>query len=198
MRTGSYLVYIIYSMNLQKTSKNNPNVNNVTNRLTTVLFIIYLIALYWILLLKLGVRFSYMGNRKVNLIPFSEPLILNGKMDVGEIILNVVIFVPLGIFAGILFKRWIFKKQLFFFFLISLIVEGLQFILAVGAFDITDIITNTVGGIIGLMIFKAIEKAFNNSVKAQKFINIIAAMGTALMILLLLLLKMNMLPVRYQ
>ena len=184
-------------MNLQKT-RNNPKVNNGTNRLTTVLFIIYLIALYWILLLKLGVRFSYMGNRRVNLIPFSEPLILNGKMDVGEIILNVVIFVPLGIFAGILFERWIFKKQLFFFFLISLIVEGLQFILAVGAFDITDIITNTVGGIIGLMIFKAIEKAFNNRVKAQKFINIIATMGTALMILLLLLLKMNMLPVRYQ
>jgi len=70
--------------------------------------------------------------------------------------------------------------------------------LAVGAFDITDIITNTLGGIIGLMIFKAIEKAFNNSVKAQKFINIISAVGTALMVLLLLLLKMNMLPVRYQ
>jgi glycopeptide antibiotics resistance protein len=173
-------------------------VYNVTNRLTTVLFIIYLIVLSWILLFKLGVRFSYMGNRSVNLIPFSEPLILNGKIDVGEIILNVVIFVPLGIYAGILFEKWIFGKKLFFFFLVSLIVEGLQFILAVGAFDITDIITNTLGGIIGLMIFEAIEKAFNNSVKAQKFINIIAAIGTVLIILFLVLLKMNMLPVRYQ
>ena len=76
--------------------------------------------------------------------------------------------------------------------------EALQFILRAGAFDITDIITNTLGGIIGLMIFEAIEKVFNNSVKAQKFINIIAAIGTVLMISLLLLLKMNMLPVRYQ
>jgi glycopeptide antibiotics resistance protein len=173
-------------------------VYNVTNRLTTVLFIIYLIVLSWILLFKLGVRFSYMGNRRVNLIPFSEPLILNGKIDVGEIILNVVIFVPLGIYAGILFEKWFFGKKLFFFFLISLIVEGLQFILAVGAFDITDIITNTLGGIIGLMIFEAIEKAFNNSVKAQKLINIIAAIGTVLIILFFVLLKMNMLPVRYQ
>ena len=105
---------------------------------------------------------------------------------------------PLGVYTGILFERWIFGRKLFFLFLISLIVEGLQFILAVGAFDITDIITNTLGGIIGLTIFKAIEKGFNNSVKAQKFINIISAVGTALMILLLLLLKMNMLPVRYQ
>lgn len=85
-------------MNLQKTWSNNSKVNKVTNRLTAVLFIIYLIALYWILLLKLGVRFSYIENRSVNLIPFSEPLILNGKIDVGEIMLNVVIFVPLGIF----------------------------------------------------------------------------------------------------
>ena len=173
--------------------KEQSKVNNVTNRLTTVLFIIYLIALYWILLLKLGVRFSYMGNRRANLIPFSEPLILNS-----ENILNVVIFVPLGIYAAILFERWISGKKLLFFFLLSLLVEGLQYILRVGAFDVTDMITNTLGGVIGLMIFKAVEKAFNNSVKAQKFINIIAAIGTVLMILLLLLLKMDMLPVRYQ
>jgi len=198
MRTGSYQYNVINSMNLQKTGRNISRVNNVANRITIILFISYLVAICWILLFKLGVRFSYMGNRKVNLIPFSEPLILNGKIDVGEIILNVVIFVPLGVYTGILFERWIFGRKLFFLFLISLIVEGLQFILAVGAFDITDIITNTLGGIIGLTIFKAIEKGFNNSVKAQKFINIISAVGTALMILLLLLLKMNMLPVRYQ
>ena len=99
-------------MNLHETRRNNSKVNNVTSRLTTVLLIIYLIALSWILLFKLGVQFSYMGNRRINLIPFSEPLILNGKIDVGEIILNAVIFVPLGIYAGILFERWIFGKKL--------------------------------------------------------------------------------------
>jgi glycopeptide antibiotics resistance protein len=167
--------------------------NNVTNRLTTVLFLIYLIAICWILLFKLGVRFSYMEKRSVNLIPFSEPMILSG-----ENILNVVIFVPLGLYTGILFERMSLGKNLLFFLLLSSIVEGLQYILRVGAFDVTDIITNTLGGLIGLIIFRAIGKAFNNSVKAQKFINIIAATGTILMILLLVLLKMNMLPVRYQ
>src|SRR5688500_10600738 len=173
--------------------KGQSKVNNVANGLTTALFIIYLIALYWILLLKLGVRFSYMESRRVNLIPFRESVILNS-----ENILNVLIFVPLGIYAGILFERWILGKKLLFFFLLTLIVEGLQYILRVGAFDVTDIITNTSGALIGLMIFKGIEKAFDNNVKAQRFINKIAATGTILMILLLLLLKMNMLPVRYQ
>jgi glycopeptide antibiotics resistance protein len=180
-------------MNLQKYWRNNWKHNNSTNNLTIVLFVIYLIALFWILLFKLGVQFSYMRNRRVNLIPFSD-----GKMDVGEIILNVVIFVPLGIYAGVLLKRRTFSTKLFFFFLTGSMFEVLQFILRVGAFDITDIITNTLGGIIGLMILKAIEKLFKNSVKAQKFVNIIAAIGTILVISLLVLLKMNMLPVRYQ
>ena len=89
-------------------------VNNVKNSLTAVLFIIYLIAICWILLFKLGVRFSYMGQRSVNLIPFREPIILSG-----ENIFNVVIFVPLGIYTGILFERWIFSKKLLLLFLLS-------------------------------------------------------------------------------
>src|SRR3954451_16331088 len=176
-------------MDLQKHGGNYRKEITITNKVTTVLFIIYLIALFWILLFKLGVRFSYMESRSVNLIPFSESSISNGKIDFSEIILNVVIFVPLGIYAGVLFKRWTFGIKLFFCFLISLLFEALQFILRIGAFDITDIITNTVGGIIGLIIFKAIEKVFNNSVKAQKFVTIIAAIGTVLMISFLIITK---------
>ena len=179
-------------MNLQKTRRNNSKGNHTTNKVTTALFIIYLIAIFWILLFKLGVRFAYGGSTSVNLIPFSEPI------DRGEIILNVVIFVPLGIYAGVLFTKWSFGTKFLFIFLTSLMFEALQFILRIGAFDITDIITNILGGVIGLMIFKAIEELFNNSVKAQEFINIIAVIGTVLMISLLLLLKMNMLPIRYQ
>ena len=172
--------------------------NNLQNKVTKALLIIYLVALFWILLFKLGVRFSYMEKRDVNLIPFRQLFIPNGKIDLAEIILNVVIFIPLGIYAGTLFKRWSFGKNLFFFFLISLLFEILQFIFKIGAFDVTDIITNTIGGIIGLLMFIAIEKLLNNSVKTQKIINIIAATGTVVMIMLLLLLKLNMLPVRYQ
>ena len=185
-------------MNLQKYQMHNKNNNYAATRLTKLLLAVYLLVLLWILVLKLGVQFSYMDKRSVNLIPFREPLILNGKIDFGEMILNVVIFIPLGIYAGILFQRWTFWKKTFFFFIISLLIEGIQFILKVGAFDITDIITNTLGGIIGLMTYMAIEKIFKSSFKAQKFINIIAAIGTVLIILLLVLLKLNMLPVRYQ
>jgi glycopeptide antibiotics resistance protein len=139
-----------------------------------------------------------MGERKVNFIPFNQAINLNGKIDFAEMIMNVVIFIPLGIYAGMLFRKWMVIIFVFMFFVTSLIVEGLQFLLRVGAFDITDTITNTLGGIIGLMIFKAMEKLFTNSVQAQKSINIIAAIGTGLMILFFVLLKTNNLWIRYQ
>lgn len=66
----------------------NLKVNKGLNRLTLLLFTIYLIVLYWILLFKLGVRFSYIDKRSVNFIPFNDPTILNA-----ENILNVF---PLG------------------------------------------------------------------------------------------------------
>jgi glycopeptide antibiotics resistance protein len=89
-------------------------------------------------------------------------------------------------------------KKLFLFSLISLIIEVLQYIFGIGAFDITDIINNTLGGIIGLMIYTGLEKVFGNRTKTQKIINILATIGTVSMILLLFLLKTNRLGIRYQ
>jgi glycopeptide antibiotics resistance protein len=134
-----------------------------------------------------------MDKRSVNLVPFAGPSFISA-----ENILNVLIFVPLGLYTGILFEKWSFGKKLLFIFLFSFLVEGLQYMLRIGAFDLTDIITNTSGGIIGLMISKGFEKAMNNSVKAQKIINVVSAAGTLTIIILLVLLKMNKLPIRYQ
>ncbi|ARP49665.1 hypothetical protein B6259_01395 [Ruminococcaceae bacterium CPB6] len=160
--------------------------NSKTNKLTKVLFVIYLIAVFWIIVFKFNLPFSNLGYmRSINIIPFNESLVINGKLAFREIIMNVAIFIPLGIYSGILFKKWTIGKKIFLFFLISLICEIFQFILGVGASDITDIINNTLGGIIGLVIYKGIEKISKNSIKAQKIINIIATIGTILMISLL-------------
>lgn len=185
-------------MKLKKDWKSNKADNGMSNRLSTVLLISYLIVLVWIILFKFGVRFSYMEYRSVNLIPFSEYFSSTGKIDLSEIVLNVIIFIPLGVYTGVLFNRWKLSGKLFFFFLISFLFEGLQYVISIGAFDLTDIITNVLGGVLGLIIYIAVEKIFSNKVRAQKFVNAIGAIGTVLMITLLVLLKLNMLPVRYQ
>ncbi|SFB19535.1 VanZ family protein [Algoriphagus aquimarinus] len=163
------------------------------DRQTKSLLLIYLIVLGWIILLKLGVQFSYMEERKINLIPFA-----NGYYSMMETTLNVVIFIPLGIYARILFRDGAFGFNLLFFFLTSLMLEGLQFVFKFGTFDITDLLTNTTGGIIGYLLFWALQKFIGNHLKAQKYINSIAAIGTFLIVLLLVLLKLNLLPISYQ
>ncbi|MCP9768532.1 VanZ family protein [Lacihabitans sp. LS3-19] len=171
---------------------------NDSTKLTILLFSIYLAALAWILIFKLGVRFSYMEQRQVNLIPFVDYFSKTGKLDLAEVIMNIFIFIPLGVYAAILFKRWFFISNVFFFFLTSLLVESIQFVFKIGAFDSSDIITNTFGGIIGFFLFQLFAKVFNSSEKAQKITNVIAGIATFLMIIFLILLKTNQLGVRYQ
>lgn len=185
-------------MQVQQKELLRQHAGSGANKLTTALLLVYLAALGWILLLKLGVRFSYMNTRRVSLIPFREYLVYHGRMDKSQILLNVLVFVPLGIYISILFSHRSFGTRLLCCFLISLGVESLQYALAVGAFDSTDIITNTLGGAIGLLVFRVMKGALGSHAKAQKLFNTLAVIGTALVLLLLLLLKMNMLPVRYQ
>jgi glycopeptide antibiotics resistance protein len=160
------------------------------NRVTIVLFIVYLVAVFWIIVLKLNVQFSNIGTRNINLIPYKAPLLLNATPDYGEMIMNVLIFVPLGLYAGILFKSWSFGKKVFLAFSVSFLCEVFQFILRIGLFDTTDLVNNTLGGIIGLIIYKGIEKAMGSS-KAQKYINVFSLIGTFSVLLFLFLLKME-------
>ena len=143
------------------------------NYLTKVLFIFYILALIWIILFKM--QFSFKGlvtSRSINLIPFGESIMVNGMIDVKEIIANVLIFIPFGIYISMLKSEWTFIKKVGSGFIISFAVEILQFIFAIGASDITDIIGNTLGGIIGIGIFYAFYKVFRE--KAIKIINVVA------------------------
>lgn len=163
------------------------------DKLTKSLFVIYLIVMGWIILLKLGVQFSYMEERRLNMVPFA-----NGYYSMMETIMNVVIFIPMGMYAGILLRNKAFGMKLLFFFLTSLLLEGLQYVFKFGAFDITDLLTNTTGGIIGYLLYLGFRAFFKNPLKAQKSFNLIFGLGTILIVSLLILLKLNMLPIRYQ
>lgn len=155
-------------------------------KVTKLLFTIYLIALVWIILFKLSLSFEDLGHmRSINLIPFNESLVLNNKLDFSEIIMNVIIFMPLGIYIGILCPNRSAGRKIFLFFLVSLLCEVFQYILGVGASDITDIINNTVGGIVGLLVYFGLVKIFKDRLKAQRFINVLAGIGTTLMVVVL-------------
>lgn len=169
-----------------------------SDKLTTILLAIYLLILIWILLLKFGVNFSYMEKRNFNLIPFKNLIHAKRKIAFAEPILNVLIFIPLGTYIGVLFRNWPFLKKVFLIFSLSFFIEILQFWLKIGAFDSTDVVTNTLGGVLGILIYIITSKLFKNQKKAQQFVNIVAVVFTLFLLTLLILLKLDMLPIRYR
>lgn len=153
---------------------------NTQRNLTRILFTIYLFILIWILLFKMSFSMEELyRSRSINLIPFGGTAIVNGKIHLAEIINNILVFVPVGVYACMLKSDWSIIKKVSVAFTISFVVEVLQFIFAIGATDITDLIGNTLGGIIGIVIFYLFAKVFKN--KTISIFNILASISTVLL-----------------
>lgn len=75
-----------------------------------------------------------------------------------ESILNVLVFVPLGLYFGVLLDKNSMIQKVGLVAAASLLLEITQYILAVGATDIMDLISNTIGGGVGLAICFAARK----------------------------------------
>ncbi|MES5261730.1 VanZ family protein [Priestia megaterium] len=160
---------------------------NNQNKITAGLFAIYLFALTWIIVFKM--QFSLQGLpdfRKINLIPFAGSAKVNNQIYFNEIIYNVLAFIPFGIYISMLKPNWSFLKKIVVIAGVSLLFEILQFIFAIGASDITDLIGNTLGGIIGVGVYIVFCKLF--STKANKILNILTSLGVIFLVALVLVL----------
>jgi len=130
-----------------------------SRKLTIALFVIYLAALSWMILLKLHFSFADVtAVRSVNLIPFGGMLVLGGAPSYHEILYNALAFVPLGLFVCVLRKKRLTAGVIAPIALTSLFFEVVQYIFAIGASDITDLLANTIGGILGIGIFLIFRK----------------------------------------
>lgn len=111
------------------------------------------------------------GIKDINIIPFNIIIkeiiefnkdITSFKTFILNIIGNVVIFVPVGIFAAYLWN-FSLKRTAVFGFLISLTIESTQLLLPRTS-DVDDLMLNTFGTVIGYFIYKFIK---NHFVKTQ-------------------------------
>ena len=133
-------------------------------KLTKVLLMVYLLALTWIILFKLQMDFSNlrdMNYRSVNLIPFAGSGIVNDRVDV---------------YVSMLKPDGGFWKKVLPIFCVSLFYEVMQYVLAIGGSDITDLIGNTLGGVVGIGVFAGLYRLFGK--KIIKILNILALIGT--------------------
>jgi glycopeptide antibiotics resistance protein len=150
------------------------------------LLVIYVVILIWLILFKFSHHISPIldhQQRSLNLIPFGAPKIVNGRISLGEAVYNFLFFVPLGLLLGVNFKKSGFLPKLYFVLLFSLTAELIQYIFAIGATDITDLITNTAGGFLGLKLY-SVSKRF---IAVKKLDNVIITISTLLLLSFLLL-----------
>lgn len=118
-------------------------------------------GLYCLFCLYLAAVFSLVGIPNVtyfrpelnlNLIPFWGMV-----KDLKNSILNIALFVPLGLFIPLMWTRFRrFLPAAVFGFCLSLTIELLQ-MLTFRATDVNDLITNLVGTVIGFLLIKPVS-----------------------------------------
>lgn len=152
-------------MQKKKTEGKHKFLGNELNKpLLGIAFGIYLFLLIWVIGLKfnsqwlpdLGVemRSIPLKNRGA-FIPF-KTFIDNGLYFELEYFLNVILYIPMGLILPFIIKKpWLSALLVF---LSSLIFELAQLFTGFGGFDTTDIICNTLGGFLGLLVFYMFRK----------------------------------------
>lgn len=114
------------------------------------LFVVYLALLAWVVLWKLQMPYVGEGElRHVKLVPFAQTA-EDGASEPAEVIANVLLFVPFGIYLGVLAPSFRWSRLAGVLAGSSLVLEVVQYVLAIGSADVTDIVVNTLGGLSGL------------------------------------------------
>ena len=115
---------------------------NANRAAVCLVFSLYLAAVDAVAGLPCLLRFRF--DRNLNLKPFAYLF-----SDFGNSFLNVLLFIPLGLFLTVLWKRYrSFLRTILFGFGFSLVIELLQMFTR-RATDVNDLMTNTLGAALG-------------------------------------------------
>jgi len=157
--------------------------------LSTCIFIMFFIIIIWIITFKCNlvqsITDTYLFFKEMtvierinfDLVPFKDyiegPFISQIKTIIEDDILNILFFVPLGMYASLFIKKHKFIKVILFSFLLSLFFEIFQLFSLIGSFSTKDLITNVLGSIIGYFIYRLMYKKENSQLKI-KIYNVIS------------------------
>ena len=117
--------------------------------------------LYFVFATYLAAVYLFVGMPTLQFMRFELSLTLTPFLpmiaDFKNTILNIILFIPLGIMLPFLWNKYdTLRETLFFGFLMSLAIELLQ-ILTYRATDINDLIANTIGAVLGYFVFRIIS-----------------------------------------
>lgn len=141
-----------------------------TKLAVNTLMYIYISLVLYVTLMPIVVSLPFIFNHpyvSMNMIPFDD--YFSGRGDtVRQIILNVIMMMPFG-FLLPLVKKQNLLSCFFWTFLFSLGIELNQpLINGFRAADITDLITNTIGGLLGYLLYLVFKPLINKIMSQLK------------------------------
>nr|WP_319489711.1 VanZ family protein [uncultured Caproiciproducens sp.] len=125
--------------------------------------------------------------RSLNLIPFKD--IWDSNLSVSSnktsIIGNIILFVPLGVLLKLLLSepKYNMLKSVLIVLTTSLLIEITQYIARIGVSDINDLILNTAGGFIGILISALLIKWVGKN-RAKKAVAVLGSIVAVIMVVL--------------
>lgn len=126
----------------------------------------------WIVACVLDGRSVLAAERSLNLIPFqfiTETWAMGARKQITQTIANVVMFLPLGSVFPVAFKKArMFWKTTAYMMLFSFFIEFVQYFIGRSA-DIDDLMLNTLGGMLGFLVFYVFSKIFKDKKFWKKF-----------------------------
>ncbi|OAS15709.1 VanZ family protein [Paenibacillus oryzisoli] len=153
------------------------------NLISFILFGVFLIAYIYLFLLVFLFKYvspfdlfspDRMYHRSVDVIPFNTiyNYLLNEKnvspiIVMSNILGNIILFMPLGMYLQLLKRNKKISVSIGIVFLVSVLVEMFQYVFGIGATDIDDIILNSVGGFLGIVVYKGLLLLFKDEGKVR-------------------------------
>ena len=156
---------------------NKMNMKQKKLNLVTVLAFIYILFLIWLIMFKLSTPSEIMTmehRRSINMIPFHYDVETTAHFE--EVIYNILVFIPFAVYLRMLRKES--KKVILAGFALSFSMELLQYVIGIGATDITDLIGNVCGTATGVGIYGALCALFKNKERLDRIISIVALVCT--------------------
>lgn len=160
--------FLVYKKQMKGTKKLNPS--------KMALWIIFFIYIIIVMGATIGDRTPI--NESLNLHLFSSYIDAYNSFSLSQwrnIILNILMFVPLGFILPLLFKKcekWYIAYSIGLG--ATLFIEILQHVSKRGVFELDDIVNNALGCIIGYGVIMFINSMFRRKEKRQKVSTIIA------------------------
>ena len=125
-------------------------------------------VVYGILMICITVIYRRQFHQShINLMPFwSYTAIMNGKEElIKQIIMNVLAFVPIGASLALGLKKAVWWQVVLAGCMVSVCVELLQFFYKKGLCEIDDVIHNSIGCLLGYVIFSLVRIGYERSCK---------------------------------